>query len=683
VVAAAVRQAPGGPGVEAVAAALFSTYPALRTAQIAPGGLVRTVFPPEAEGERLGPDLLRDPVLGAAAEHAIQRRGLAVAGPLPLPSQGRGLIALVPVFVPTRAGGEELWGMVAVTLDLRRLLTGARLDRLLQHGYHYELSTAAPGGRRRLTVARSTEMEIADPVRAQFPLAGGEWTLAVAPREGWRSPSQLLAQLVLVMVAAVIAGVSAHQLVREPEALRQEAEVRRRRLSEATRQLQAEVAQRLEAEQQRRHEATHDGLTGLPNRAAFGSQLQAALDFLRDRPGLRVAVLFVNLDRFKHVNDSLGPARADELLADVARRLEGCLRPGDALARVGGDEFAALLCNVEDSDAVRVVAARLLAQLQAPFSVAGRELFVPASIGIALSDGHGQADELLRDADTAVHHAKARGRGRAELFDPALQARASRRLDDETQLRRAIARSEFVAFYQPIVSMETGRIVGAEALVRWAHPQRGIVGPVEFMPLAEETGLVIWIDRWVLREAAQQVKSWQARFASDPPLSVSVNCSGHQLAQPLLADYVDEVLRETGLAATALKLEVTESVVMENAQVALETLQRLREMGVRLLVDDFGTGYSSLSYLDRFPFHTVKVDQSFVKGLKGTVTPIVRTILDLARSLGMDVIAEGIETADQMQALRDAECGYGQGYLFARPLAAADFESLLAAVPRW
>jgi diguanylate cyclase (GGDEF)-like protein len=678
-----VRQRKGRTEVEAVAAALLSTYPAVRTMQIAPGGIVDQVLPPEAAANASGKDLLRDPRLGRVSTEAVQRRSLTVAGPFPLFTDGAGLVAIAPVFLPGQRGSDELWGLVLVTLDLRRLLAGARLEGLLEQGYHYELTAAVPGGRRRLTVARSTEMELSDPVQARFPLAGAEWSLAVAPRGGWRSSSGAAAQFVLVLVVAVVAAVSAHQLVHEPDVLRQEAEVRRRRLSEATRQLQAEVAQRLEAEQRQRHEAAHDGLTGLPNRAAFASQVQAALDFIRERPGLRVAVLFVNVDRFKHVNDSLGPARADELLTAIARRLEGCLRPGDALARVGGDEFAALLCNVEEPDGARLVADRLLAQLKEPFAVAGKELFVQASIGIALSEAHGDADELLRDADTAVHQAKSRGRGRYETFDPAMRAQAARLLDLETHLRRAIERSEFVVFYQPIVSLASGGIIGAEALVRWAHPERGLVGPVEFMPLAEETGLVIWIDRWVLRAAASQVREWQQRLPGQPAFSLSVNFSGRQLAQPLLADYVREVLVETGLDPAALKLEVTESVVMENAELARETLARLRDMGVRLLVDDFGTGYSSLSYLDRFPFHTVKIDQSFVKGLRGQVTPIVRTILELARGLGMDVVAEGIETAEQMQILRDSGCGYGQGYLFARPLAAADLESLITSHPRW
>jgi diguanylate cyclase (GGDEF)-like protein len=683
VLAAAIQQGSRLQDLRPLSAALLVTNPALSTIELAPDGVIRHVEPAQAAG-RLGRDLHDDPVLRPLAQKALQARRVTLAGPLRLPPYHVGLVAQRPVFVP--ADGPRAWGFILMTIGLQPLLDASEVQALVLGRYHYELSAMAHAGRRKVILARSTELDLLDPVSADVAVAEGHWTLAVSPRGGWRSASLVASQLVLVVVVAVVAAVSTHRLVREPEMLRKEVEVRRRRLSEATRQLQAEVAQRLEAEQRQRHEAAHDALTGLPNRAAFRSQLQAALDFVGERTDLRLAVLFLDVDRFKHVNDSVGPAAGDELLVTLARRLGDCLRPGDALARVGGDEFAVLLCNVEETAAANAVADRLLAQFKAPFPVAGTELFMSASIGIALGAGRGgPADDLLRDADTAAHEAKSRGRGRHELFDSGMRDHAVKRLELEMHLRRAIERAEFVVFYQPIINLQAGHITGAEALVRWAHPDRGLVGPVEFMPLAEETGLVIWIDRWVLREAARQVREWQRSFATaDAPFSLSVNLSGRQLAQPLLAEYVGQVLHEVGLDAGALKLEVTESVVMENAELARETLERLRDMGVRLLVDDFGTGYSSLSYLDRFPFHTVKIDQSFVKTIQGgQETPILRTILELARNLGMDVIAEGIETSEQMLTLRAAGCGYGQGYFFSRPVAGPAFESLMKSAPRW
>ena len=524
------------------------------------------------------------------------------------------------MFLAREGGGERFWGFVTVAIGLRTLLRTADAEGLVAAGYDYELGSASPTSRRSVVFARSTERGLAQPVMEEVRVPASSWTLAVAPRAGWRSPATVAAEVVLVLVAALFAALSTHRLAREPEALLQEAEVRRRRLSEAHQRLRVEVAQRMEAEDRLRHDASHDALTSLPNRTSFTGQVQVALDFTRSHPELLAAVLLLDIDRFKYVNDSLGHPVGDRLLVELARRLQDCLRPGDVIARVGGDEFAILLCDVESLETVTSVADRLLREMRIPFDLGKEDVFSTISIGIALSaPSYSRAEELLRDADTAMHRAKSQGRSRYLRFDEGMRTRVVALLQLETDLRRAIEREEFRVYYQPIVSLSSGSVSGFEALVRWQHPARGLVHPMEFMPLAEETGLVIWIDRFVLGEAARRLQAWQERFPTeDEPFFMSVNFSGRQLSQPRLVEHVAQTLQDARLEVASLKIEITESVVMENADAALEILRRLRNMGVRLSIDDFGTGYSSLGYLDRLPFHTVKIDQSFIRGRRAS-----------------------------------------------------------------
>ncbi len=434
------------------------------------------------------------------------------------------------------------------------------------------------------------------------------------------------------------------------------------------------------AEQQLLHNAFHDVLTGLPNRALFMDRLKRSLNRAKYRPDYLFAALFLDLDRFKVINDSLGHQVGDELLIGIARRLEKCMRPGDMIARLGGDEFAVIIDNLKSSDDAIQAADRLHQEMTVPYLLSGREVYASASIGVALSQSHHEnAQDFLRAADTAMYHAKSRGRGCVELFDTEMHARALGQLQIETDLRRALQREEFRIFYQPIVSTESRQVRGFEALVRWEHPEQGLLSPIRFMQVAEETGLVVPLDQWVLRDSCRQLREWQQEFPMNPLLSVSVNLSGKQFAHPDLCDKVRAILDETGIIPLSVKLEITESSLVENPDAAAQILRQLKELGVRISLDDFGTGYSSLSYLHRFPIDVLKIDRSFVNRMSVSKnSEIVRTIITLAINLGMEVIAEGVETEEQVAQLASMHCDYVQGYLFSPPMPSTAVHELLA-----
>ncbi|HEX4947661.1 MAG TPA: EAL domain-containing protein [Blastocatellia bacterium] len=434
------------------------------------------------------------------------------------------------------------------------------------------------------------------------------------------------------------------------------------------------------AEQQLLHNAFHDVLTGLPNRALFMDRLKRSLNRAKYRPDYLFAALFLDLDRFKVINDSLGHQVGDELLIGIARRLEKGMRPGDMIARLGGDEFAVIIDNLKSTEDAIQAAERLHQEMSIPYLLNGREVYASASIGVALSQSHHEtAQDFLRAADTAMYHAKSRGRGCVELFDTEMHARALGQLQIETDLRRALQRDEFRIFYQPIVSTETRQVRGFEALVRWEHPEQGLLSPVRFMQVAEDTGLVIPIDQWVLHESCLQLRKWQEEFPMNPLLSISVNLSGKQFAHPDLCDKVRRLLDETGVIPLSVKLEITESSLVENPDAAAQILRQLKELGVRISLDDFGTGYSSLSYLHRFPIDVLKIDRSFVNRMSVSKnSEIVRTIITLAINLGMEVIAEGVETEEQVSHLASMRCDYVQGYLFSQPMRADAVHELLA-----
>jgi diguanylate cyclase (GGDEF)-like protein len=432
-----------------------------------------------------------------------------------------------------------------------------------------------------------------------------------------------------------------------------------------------DITTRIEEFESVRRQAFYDSLTQLPNRASFSDLLRRSLNHAKEHPETRFAVIFIDLDHFKDIKHSLGHVMADGLLVQVARILERCVRPSDVIARLGGDVFAILLREIVGAAEATRIAERVQAELEHSICVDGFEIYTTASMGILIgSSDNDDAEQALRDADTAMHEAKMRGRARHVTFDREMRGRATRLLNLQMDLRRAIARHEFFNEYQPIVSLGESRVVGFEALVRWRHPERGIVPPAEFIAEAESIGMIIGIDRWVLHEACKQIRAWQLEF-DDDTLTMSVNLSSKNFALQNLVGEIQDALLLHDLSARSLKLEVTETVIMEDFEATAITATKLNKLGVELYIDDFGTGYSSLSRLTRLPLHVLKVDRSFVNqvSLDPRRVEIARTIVTLAHNLGLVALAEGIETEAQLTTLRALGCEFGQGYWFSRPVA--------------
>jgi diguanylate cyclase (GGDEF)-like protein/PAS domain S-box-containing protein len=440
-----------------------------------------------------------------------------------------------------------------------------------------------------------------------------------------------------------------------------------------------DITDRKSAEEQLMFDALHDSLTRLPNRTLFMDRLSHSIEREKRNDKYLFAVVFLDMDRFKVLNDSLGHTAGDKLLIAISGRLANSLRPGDTVARLGGDEFAILLEDLKDRNEAIHIAERIQEELSLPLKLEGQEIFTSASIGITFNSiGYEQPENLLRDADIAMYHAKANGSAKYEIYSKGMHENAVVRLQMETALQQAVKQNEFVLQYQPIVCMNTGEIRGLEALIRWEHPVRGLIGPIEFISIAEETGLIVPIGEWVITEACRQLSIWQSEFPSDPPLAISVNISSKQQT-PQLVEHIRNTLIESPVKPGSLVIELTETMIMENAEIVAPLLLRLKEMNVRLHIDDFGTGYSSLSYLHRFPVDVLKIDRSFVTrlGSSGDNVEVVKAITTLAHSLEMEVIAEGVETENQFTHLKEMECDYMQGYLFSKPLNIEGIQELL------
>jgi diguanylate cyclase (GGDEF)-like protein len=444
--------------------------------------------------------------------------------------------------------------------------------------------------------------------------------------------------------------------------------------------LQKELRQRKLTEDRLSYISVHDPLTDLPNRMLFIDRLEHAMERGKRHEDFRFAVFFLDLDRFKVVNDSLGHKIGDELLVESSRRIASCLRGEDTVARLGGDEFVVLLEDVHGMKEVVQVAERIQNSLATPFDLEGHIIFVFASMGIVTNGNqYNDPDNIIRDADIAMYRAKGKGLGKYEIFDPSMLDRAMSRLEMETDLRKAIQNQQFVVHYQPIIDIADDQVIGFEALVRWEHPTKGLIPPMEFIPTAEETGLIVPLGYWVLDEACRQIHAWNVAYDFDPPLTINVNLSMRQCEQPDLVEKIADILRKNRLDPSLLKLELTESLIIKDSEVINKMLTELGEMGIQVQIDDFGTGYSSLSYLHTLPIDTLKIDRSFISrlGNKTSGAEIVQTILSLAHNLGMKVVAEGVETGEQFSKLAAMKCEYIQGFLVSKAVDNLEANALL------
>ncbi|WP_375472668.1 putative bifunctional diguanylate cyclase/phosphodiesterase [uncultured Nostoc sp.] len=519
-----------------------------------------------------------------------------------------------------------------------------------------------------------------------------DWVIDLKPQRSRPFPASVRASPVYDSQEKLVACRWMLRNISEAKQAEERVAKRTEELAKANQQLLSEITERKRAESQLMHLALHDVLTGLPNRALFMNRLKDAVNYSKRHSDYLFAVLFLDLDRFKLINDSLGHALGDQLLLTVAQRLQECLRAIDIAARLGGDEFIILLVGIKDAVEVVAVVERIQKKLALPVILGGQEVFTTASIGIALSmTGYKEPEDFLRDADIAMYRAKTQGRTCYQIFNTDMHIQAMAHLELINELRRAVELQEFQVYYQPIVSLSSGRITGFEALVRWLHPKHGIVLPEYFMSTAQETGLIILIEQWVLYEACGQIQQWQEQFSSsygDVPksrLSISINLCSTRFSEENLLLHINKVLQDTGLTAPSLTLEITESVIMENDDKAIIRLKQLRNLGIKLAIDDFGTGYSSLGRLHHFPINQLKVDRSFVSGsiFDDGNLDIVQTIITLAHKLGVDVTAEGVETEEQLAMLRKLNCEYGQGYFFSYPLDSSQAAALIMANPQW
>ena len=454
-------------------------------------------------------------------------------------------------------------------------------------------------------------------------------------------------------------------------------------LKAAVCKLRREVDERQRIQQQLIYDALHDSLTGLPNRTLLSKKIEFTIAYAQQNPDYLYGLLFIDLDRFKAINDSLGHAVGDRLLISVSKLLQKCVRENDIVARLGGDEFIILLDGIGSLSDATQIGERILQKLRSPFRLRGQNIFTSASIGIVFgSNEYNDALDLMRDADIAMYQAKDRGKARYTVFDRAMYDEAIRLVELENSLRMALERREFIMHYQPIISLDNSELAGFEALIRWHHPQKGFVPPSEFIPIAEDTGLILDIGEWLLRESCLQLQLWREQFASIPQvksLKMSINLASLQLQESNFITKLDRILEETGLDGNSLRLEITEGVLIEPEGNVQNTLKQIKDKNIKLSIDDFGTGYSSLSYLRRFPIDNLKIDRSFIQQMNHDFEnfEIVRLIITLAKTLGMDTISEGVETPQQLEQLKYLGCQFAQGYLFSKPLAPLAVESML------
>ena len=461
------------------------------------------------------------------------------------------------------------------------------------------------------------------------------------------------------------------------------------KLKTVVQKLRQEINERQRVQQQLIHDALHDSLTGLPNRNLLIERIEFTIAHAKRNPDYKYGILFIDLDRFKVINDSLGHLIGDQLLIAVSNLLQECVRENDLVARLGGDEFVILLDGIKSIQDATSIGERIQQKMRSPFELESQNIFTSASIGIVIgSTEYSNPADLMRDADIAMYRAKDKGKARYTIFDQTMYDETLKLVELENSLRFALKRNELTMHYQPIISLDNNHLVGFEALIRWQHPERGAISPVEFIPIAEDTGLILDIGEWLLKEACQQLQTWRQQFASVPQinsLKMSINLASQQLQEPEFIQKLDQILLETGLEGSSLRLEITESVLIEPEGTIQNTLRQIKNRNIKLSIDDFGTGYSSLSYLRRFPIDNLKIDRSFIQQMNfdSENFEIVRLIITLAKTLGMKTISEGVETALQLNQLKGLGCEFAQGYLFSIPLAPKEIELMLAKYPQF
>jgi len=683
--AAEIRRRDSVDDFVSVAATVMGRAPNVEQLLVVAGNEIYAVYPARVESS--GRDTLSVaswPEIPRADESHPEAPTLA--GPTRL-FGADGVIVRVPVAVGLSNSRKPLSGWVAAYLPLDRLLRSAGFDRLSAAGYDYELSHTGPRSRQPRAFSRSSTTELTSPVTQAIHRTDERWRLSLAPREGWLPWSSLLLHGALAGIFALSAAVLIYEMADKVARSREESDVRGQRLQQATQRLTEEIQQREELEKQFNQAGFHDALTGLPNRHYFIERLEHSLRRATRQPGYCVAVIVVDFDRLQNIKESIGHAAGDQLLMQASQRFESCLDSTDSvIARLGGDEIALLLFDIHTRDAAVAAAERLLTTMAEPFNLGHGDVFTAAGIGLALStSGYEHAEELVRDANIALANAKAGNEARIAVFEAAARDRVVSSLQLETDLHRAIRQNEFRIHYQPIVSFATGRIVGMESLLRWEHPLEGTIMPDRFIGMAEETGLIVPITRWILRNTCERARAWRAQLPDDVEFYLSVNLSAHDLRQPDLADHVASLIQEMALPPGVLLLEVTEGSLISNVRSASDLVTRLRELCIPLMLDDFGTGYSSLSYLQRFQFDYLKIDRSFVSRIAahGGNAGIVRAIIRLATDLGMKTVAEGVESYEMAQQLRTLGCEYGQGYYFSRPLDPGAATALMQSRPQW
>ncbi len=654
---ALVRESGGeAPNFERVAGQMLPSFPAVTALQLAPGGVIQRIVPMVGHERAVGHDLLKDPSRELEAHKAVRTRQMTLAGPFTLIQGGTGMVGRMPVFLHDGAGQDYFWGFVTALIRVDDLMRASGIEQLPESGYDYRLSRVVADQAEEQVISASVPTRILGGEEQQVFVPNGEWTLTVGHRGGWGSPLLIVFEVAVSVFVAGLVGGLCYLMLSRPLILQREVRARTAELE---------------------FQATHDTLTGLANRTLLCDRAGQAIRRAR-RAQCSVALLLVDLDRFKTINDSLGHSIGDDLLVIVSRRLAGALRESDTLSRLGGDEFVVVVPDVRHESDVAAVCEKLIHCLARPTRVHGAVVYTGGSIGVAMYPRDGDsAETLLRNADAAMYTAKENGRGRYHFYESELNDRMMRRLSLEAGLREALARHELEVQYQPKVSTRTGRIEGAEALLRWQSEGLGAVSPAEFVPLAEETGLIVEIGEWVLREACQQLRVWHDMGHRD--MTVAVNLSALQFRQRDLARRIEAIIHEAGIPHSALELELTETMVMENAAEAIEMLDALRTLGVSMSLDDFGTGQSNLSYLKRFPIDTLKIDKSFIDGApsQGDDAAISRAVVALARSLNLRVVAEGVETAAHWNFVCDIGCDEAQGFLFSRAIGSAALTILL------